>query len=61
MNGDGWLKMGGACLVLVFGGCGRMTQSVYLSGCDRDISSRGLKKRSMGDPPFPNRYNTVNS
>jgi len=39
MNGDGWLKMGGACLVLVFEGCGRMAQAVYLSGCDRDISN----------------------
>jgi len=29
--------MSGACLVLVLGGCGRMAQSVYLSGCDRDI------------------------
>jgi tetratricopeptide (TPR) repeat protein len=37
MNGGGWLKMGGACLILVLGGCGRMAQSLYLNGCDRDI------------------------
>ncbi len=39
MNGGGWLKVGGACLVLVLGGCGRMVHSVYLSGCDHDISN----------------------
>jgi tetratricopeptide (TPR) repeat protein len=35
MNGGRWLKMGGACLVLVLVGCGRM----FLSGYDRDISN----------------------
>jgi len=39
MTGGGWLKMGGACLVLALAGCGRMAQSLYLSGCDRDISN----------------------
>ena len=39
MNHGGWLKIGGAGLVLALGGCGRMAQSMYLSGCDRDISN----------------------
>jgi tetratricopeptide (TPR) repeat protein len=39
MNGVRWLRMGGACLVLALGACGRMAQSVYLSGCDRDIKN----------------------
>ena len=37
MNGDRWLIIGGTCMLLVFGGCGRMAHSLYLSGCDRDI------------------------
>jgi hypothetical protein len=37
MNSDRGLKIGGACLVLLLGGCGRMAQSFYLNGYERDI------------------------
>jgi tetratricopeptide (TPR) repeat protein len=39
MNGGVWLKIGCVSLVLVTAGCGRIAQSVYLNGCDRDIGS----------------------
>ena len=39
MNSRGILKIGAVCLALVLAGCGRMAQSLYLSGCDRDISN----------------------
>jgi tetratricopeptide (TPR) repeat protein len=39
MNGDRWLKMVGACLVLALVGCGRLAQAVFLSGFDRNISN----------------------
>jgi tetratricopeptide (TPR) repeat protein len=49
MNRCGWLKMSGACLVLVLAGCGRMMQSVYLSGCDRDIRNAAHAIESAHD------------
>jgi|SRR5581483_7211149 len=39
MNRQRSLKLTGACLLLVLGGCTRIAQSLYLSGCDRDISN----------------------